>query len=213
MRSRLSPAANAYEVLVQVLKAVPIAFEYGGSDEVVDMGVFGGVIAGVISAAMYNRFHAVKLPDWLGFFGGKRFVPIATSFAMVIAGLILGLIWAPVQQAMDSFGHWAANLGGIGAFVYMTANCLLVAFGLHHILNSIAWFQIGSFMDAAGNVVHGDLTCFFAGDKTAGMFMTGFFPVMMFALPGAALAIIHTARPESRKEVASASSERHWSPS
>ena len=196
-------AVIAYQVLVHVLEAVPVAFSFIGEDAKINMGVIGGIVAGVVSAFLYERYHDIKLPDWLGFFSGKRFVPIVTSFAMVVVGLLFGVIWMPVQQALDLFGRWVVDLGGIGSMIYMTSNRLLIPFGLHHILNSIAWFQIGTFTDAAGNVVHGDLTRFFAGDKTAGMFITGFFPIMMFALPGAALAIIHTARPENRKNIAS----------
>ncbi len=137
------------------------------------------------------------------FFSGKRFVPIITSLSMVVLAVILGLIWGPIQNALDVFGRWIVGLGGIGAAIYTIGNRLLLPFGLHHILNSIAWFQIGSFTDATGKTVHGDLTRFFAGDKTAGLFMTGFFQIMMFALPGAALAIIHTAKPDKRKAIAS----------
>jgi len=196
-------AVIAYQVLANVLKAVPVAFSFVGEDAEINMGVIGGIIAGLVSAFLYARYHKIKLPDWLGFFSGKRFVPIVTSFAMVIVGLVLGVVWVPIQQGLDVFGRWVVDLGGIGSMIYLTSNRLLIPFGLHHILNSIAWFQIGSYTDAAGNVVHGDLTRFFAGDKTAGMFITGFFPIMMFALPGAALAIIHTAKPERRKDIAS----------
>jgi PTS system N-acetylglucosamine-specific IIC component len=122
---------------------------------------------------------------------------------MVVIALLLGLIWAPVQHGMDTFGNWVVGLGAVGSGIFGVGNRLLLPFGLHHILNSIAWFQIGSFTDATGKVVHGDLTRFFAGDKTAGMFMTGFFPIMMFALPALGLAIIHTAKPEKRKMIAS----------
>ncbi|REE91390.1 PTS system N-acetylglucosamine-specific IIB component (Glc family) /PTS system N-acetylglucosamine-specific IIC component (Glc family) [Paenibacillus taihuensis] len=197
-------AVLAYLVLTNVLAKVPLAFaDFVGKDAKLDMGVLGGIIAGMFAAFFYNRYHNIKLPDWLGFFSGKRFVPIITSLAMVIIGLIFGLIWGPVQNVLDDFGTWVVDLGGIGSAIFMTANRLLIPFGLHHILNSIAWFQIGSFTDAAGKVVHGDLTRFFAGDKTAGMFMTGFFPIMMFALPAGALAIIRSAHPEKRKAIAS----------
>ncbi|WP_271755294.1 PTS transporter subunit EIIC, partial [Cohnella sp. JJ-181] len=196
-------AVIAYQVLVNVLEAVPVAFAFVGEDAKINMGVIGGIIAGLVASSLYAKYHKIKLPDWLGFFSGKRFVPIVTSFAMVIVGLVLGVVWVPIQQGLDVFGRWVVDLGGLGSMIYLTSNRLLIPFGLHHILNSIAWFQIGSYTDAAGNVVHGDLTRFFAGDKTAGMFITGFFPIMMFALPGAALAIIHTAKPERRKDIAS----------
>jgi PTS system, N-acetylglucosamine-specific IIBC component len=197
-------AVIAYLVLTNVLSKIPTVFTgLVDKDTTLNMGVLGGIIAGLVASYFYNKYHDIKLPDWLGFFGGKRFVPIITSFAMVIVGLIFGLIWGPVQSWLDTFGRWIVDLGGVGAFIFMTANRLLIPFGLHHVINAIAWFQIGDYTDAAGNVVHGDLHRFFAGDPTAGMFMTGFFPIMMFALPAAAFAIIHTAKPEKRKLVSS----------
>lgn len=197
-------AAIGYEILLRVLAKVPTVFDnLMSKDAKLDMGVLGGILVGCIAAFLYKKYHNIKLPDWLGFFGGKRFVPMVTAFTMVVVGLIFGLIWGPVQSALDTFGNWIVSLGGIGSAFYMIANRLLVPFGLHHIINSIVWFQIGDFTDAVGKVIHGDLHRFFAGDKSAGMFMTGFFPIMMFALPAAAFAIIHAAKPERRKAVAS----------
>ncbi|MFD2615460.1 N-acetylglucosamine-specific PTS transporter subunit IIBC [Paenibacillus gansuensis] len=197
-------AVIAHLVLVNVLTKVPVAFaDFVGKDAKLNMGVLGGIIAGLIAAYFYKKYHKIQLPDWLGFFSGKRFVPIITSVVMVLVGLVFGLIWGPIQIGLDNFGNWVVGLGGIGSAIFMFANRLLIPFGLHHIINAIAWFQIGSFTDAAGNVVNGDLHRFFAGDKTAGMFMTGFFPIMMFALPAGAFAIIHTAKPEKRKAIAS----------
>ncbi|KWX86164.1 PTS sugar transporter, partial [Paenibacillus riograndensis] len=121
----------------------------------------------------------------------------------IVLSVLVGMIWSQIQDVISDFGTWVVGLGGVGAFIFGTANRLLIPFGLHHVINAIAWFQIGDFTNAAGEVVHGDLWRFFAGDKSAGMFMTGFFPIMMFALPGAALAFIHTAKPEKRKMVAS----------
>lgn len=197
-------AVIAYQVLITVQLKVPAVFStIVGDGQVLNMGVLGGIIAGLISAYLYKRFHNIKLPDWLGFFSGKRFVPIITSLVMVIVALLLGLVWGPVQNMLDAFGRWVVSFGGLGSFVFLTANRLLIPTGLHHVINSIAWFQIGDYTDAAGKVVHGDLTRFFAGDKSAGLFMTGFFPIMMFALPAGALAIIHSARKEKRKMIAS----------
>ncbi|MFY0544720.1 N-acetylglucosamine-specific PTS transporter subunit IIBC [Brevibacillus sp. H7] len=196
-------AVIAYQVLISVLAKVPAAMPFIPDDAKLNMGVLGGILAGGIAAYFYNKYHDIKLPDWLGFFGGKRFVPIATSIAMVIIALVIGIVWGPIQEVLHTFGNWVVGLGATGAALYSTFNRLLIPFGLHHVINAIAWFQIGDFTDAAGKVVHGDLHRFFAGDKSAGMFMTGFFPIMMFALPGAALAIIHTARPEKRAAIAS----------
>jgi PTS system N-acetylglucosamine-specific IIC component len=196
-------AAIAYEVLITVLDKVPVAFVNVETHTVLDMGVVGGIISGIISSYVFKRFHKVKLPDWLAFFSGKRSVPIITSLVMIIVAIILGLIWGRIQDGLDVFGNWIVGLGGIGAAIFGIANRLLIPFGLHHIINNIAWFQIGSFRDSSGHEVQGDLARFFAGDETAGLFMTGFYPIMMFALPAGALAIIHTAKPEKRKVVKS----------
>jgi N-acetylglucosamine PTS system EIICBA or EIICB component len=197
-------AVIGHIILMNVLSKVPTAFSTIMSpDAELNMGVLGGIIVGMISAFLYNKYHNIKLPDWLGFFGGKRFVPMITAITMVVLGIVFGIIWGPVQEVLDTFGRWIVGLGGIGSAIHILANRLIVPFGLHHIINSIVWFQIGDFTDAAGKVIHGDLYRFFAGDKTAGMFMTGFFPIMMFGLPAAALAIIHTAKKEKRQMVAS----------
>jgi PTS system N-acetylglucosamine-specific IIC component len=196
-------AVIAYQVLVSVLGKVPAAFAFIPDEAKLNMGVLGGILAGGVAAYFYNKYHDIKLPDWLGFFGGKRFVPIITSVSMVIIALLFGLIWGPIQEALDAMGRAIVGLGATGAGLFAFFNRLLIPFGLHHVINAIAWFQIGDFTDAAGKVVHGDLHRFFAGDKTAGMFMTGFYPIMMFALPAAALAIIHTAKPEKRQAIAS----------
>jgi PTS system N-acetylglucosamine-specific IIC component len=196
-------AVIAYMVLTTVLSKVPAAMPFISDDVKLNMGVIGGILAGGVAAYFYNRYHMIKLPDWLGFFGGKRFVPIITSLSMVVIGLFFGIIWGPIQAVLDSMGNWIVSLGAIGAGLFGFFNRLLIPFGLHHVLNAIAWFQIGEFTDATGKVVNGDLTRFFAGDPSAGMFMTGFFPIMMFALPAAALAIVHTAKPENRKWIGS----------
>jgi PTS system N-acetylglucosamine-specific IIC component len=196
-------AVIAYMVLTSVLAKVPAAFPFIADDVKLNMGVLGGILSGGVAAYFYRKYHDIKLPDWLGFFGGKRFVPIISSLVMVVVGLLFGLVWGPIQAALNTFGNVVVGLGAIGAGIFGFLNRLLIPFGLHHVLNAIAWFQIGEFTDAAGKVVHGDLHRFFAGDKTAGMFMTGFFPIMMFALPAAALAIIHTAKPERRTAISS----------
>lgn len=196
-------AVIAYKILGLVLLKAPAVFTFIPEDMVLNMGVIGGILAGGVGAFFYNKYHDIKVPDWLGFFGGKRFVPIVTSLAMIIISIPFAIIWAPVQQWLDVFGNWITDLDAIGSGLFMTANRLLIPFGLHHVINAIAWFQLGSFTDAAGAVWQGDIQRFFHGDPTAGLFMTGFFPIMMFALPGAALAFIHTAKPEKRKMVAS----------
>lgn len=196
-------ALVGYLILLAVLEKVPLQMPFIADDVKLNMGVLGGILVGLWSAYLYNKYHNIKMPDWLGFFAGKRFVPIITAASVMVLAVLIGMIWHPIQLAIADFGNWIVSLGGLGAFLFGTANRLLVPLGLHHVLNSIAWFQIGEFTNAAGEVVQGDLTRFFAGDKTAGMFMSGFFPIMMFAMPAAALAFIHTAKPAHRKLVGS----------
>lgn len=167
----------------------------------INMGVLAGIITGLIAGATYNRWADIKLPDFLSFFGGKRFVPIATGFFCLVLAAILGYVWPPVQNAIHAGGEWIVAEGAFGAGVFGFVNRLLIPTGLHQVLNTIAWFQIGEFTNAAGTVFHGDINRFYAGDGTAGMFMSGFFPIMMFGLPGAALAMYMAAPKERRPMV------------
>jgi PTS system N-acetylglucosamine-specific IIC component len=166
-------------------------------DKDINMGVLGGILTGIISGLLYNRFHDIKLPEWLGFFSGRRFVPIITSVTMVIIAGIAGFIWPPIQDAINGVGNWIIGLGALGAGIFGILNRLLIPLGLHHVLNSLFWFQFGTFQGKSG-----DIARFFAGDPTAGTYMTGFFPIMMFGLPGAALAMIAAAKKEKRKSIA-----------
>ena len=164
----------------------------------INMGVLAGIITGLVAGATYNRWSGIKLPDFLSFFGGKRFVPIATGFFCLILAAIFGYVWPPVQHAIHSGGEWIVSAGALGSGIFGFINRLLIPTGLHQVLNTIAWFQIGEFTNAAGAVFHGDINRFYAGDGTAGMFMSGFFPIMMFGLPGAALAM-YLAAPKARR--------------
>lgn len=177
--------AIGYLILTEGAKAI---------NESINMGVLGGIIAGIIAGLLYNRFHDIKLPDWLGFFGGRRFVPIITSLVMVILAFLAGYGWPPIQSAIDALGNWIIGLGAVGAGLFGFFNRLLIPLGLHHVLNNLFWFQFGEY---AGKT--GDIARFFAGDPTAGTYMTGFFPIMMFGLPAAAFAIIAAAKPERRR--------------
>ena len=167
----------------------------------INMGVLAGIIIGSVAGLLYNRYQAIQLPDYLAFFGGRRFVPIVTGLAAVVLGFAFGAIWPPIQHGIDSLGQWLIDAGELGLFVYGVLNRLLIVTGLHHVLNSLVWFVFGSFETASGAVVSGDLNRFFAGDPTAGRFMAGFFPVMMFGLPAAALAMYHAAPKGRRAQV------------
>ena len=164
----------------------------------INMGVLAGIITGLVGGAVYNRWSGIKLPDFLSFFGGKRFVPIATGFFCLVLAAIFGYVWPPVQNAIHAGGEWIVGAGALGSGIFGFINRLLIPTGLHQVLNTIAWFQIGEFTNAAGAVFHGDINRFYAGDGTAGMFMSGFFPIMMFGLPGAALAM-YLAAPKARR--------------
>ncbi|QPA33200.1 N-acetylglucosamine-specific PTS transporter subunit IIBC [Thermaerobacillus caldiproteolyticus] len=165
----------------------------------INMAVLGGILSGVVAGLLYNRYHNIKLPDWLGFFGGKRFVPIVTSLVMLVLALIFGYVWPPIQDGINAVGKWIIGAGALGVGIFGFLNRLLIPIGLHHVLNNLVWFVFGEF-----NGKTGDLGRFFAGDPSAGIFMAGFFPIMMFGLPAAALAMIAAAKKERRKEIAGA---------
>jgi len=184
---------------------VQAAIDAGGdapAQQLINYGVLGGIVIGLTAALLYQKYYRIKLPAYLAFFGGRRFVPIITAGAAVLIGVVGAFIYPAFDAAFTAVGDWVTGSAVIGGFVFGTLNRLLVPFGLHHLLNSMPWFQFGDFTNAAGNVVHGDIPRFLAGDPTAGMFQAGFFPIMMFALPAAALAFVHTAKPQNRKVIA-----------
>ena len=153
-----------------------------------------GILCGIAAGWLYNRYSTIKLASYLAFFGGRRFVPIAAGGAGLALAFVFGLGWPVVEAGMDALSRAIIASGEAGLFVYGVLNRLLIVTGLHHILNNVAWFIVGDFNGATG-----DLKRFFAGDPAAGVFMAGFFPVMMFGLPAACLAMYHTAAPERRR--------------
>ncbi len=155
-----------------------------------------GIVAGLVGGACYNRFSTARLPDYLAFFGGRRLVPIIAGVLGLAIGALLGPAYDWISGGIDVLSRGVVAAGGWGLFAFGVLNRLLIVTGLHHILNNIAYFVVGEY---AGKT--GDLTRFFAGDPSAGAFMSGFFPVMMFGLPAACLAMYHTAVPERRKAV------------
>lgn len=166
-----------------------------------DTGVLGGIIAGIIAASMFNRFYRIKLPEYLGFFAGKRFVPIISGLIAIFVGILLSFIWPPIGTAIQRFSEWAAYQNPAVAFgIYGVVERVLVPFGLHHIWNVPFQMQVGEYVNSAGQVFHGDIPRYMAGDPTAGM-LSGGFLFKMFGLPAAAIAIWHTARPENRVKV------------
>src|SRR5690606_31133933 len=203
--ARKSDGSTALAALVGFLVFQGVTAAMSGhilaEDEVVNFGVLGGIIIGLVAAILWQRYYRVKLPPYLAFFVARRFVPIITAFAAVIIGVVMSFLYRPFAAALSAFGEAVGNNEVIGGGLFGFVNRLLIPLGLHHIPNNFLWFQLGEYTPESGATVHGDLTRFFAGDPTAGAFMTGFFPIMMFALPAAALAIWHTARPAQRKVV------------
>ncbi|MFC4556197.1 PTS transporter subunit EIIC [Georgenia faecalis] len=179
----------------------PAGFACAAPTYTINYGVLGGITIGIVAALLYQRFYRIKLPTYLAFFGGRRFVPIITAATATLIAVLFALIYPAFDFVISGFGNWVTNPDNsiLGGFVFGTVNRLLIPFGLHHLLNSLPWFQFGSFTSDDGTVYQGDIARFLNGDPTAGIFMTGFFPIMMFALPAAALAIWHTAKPSRRK--------------
>lgn len=171
----------------------------------IDMGVLSGIIMGAVAGGLYNKFKGIQLPVYLAFFGGRRFVPIITGLTAIVLAFVLSYAWVPVDKWIAAFGNWITGSGNVGIFTYGVANRMLIPVGLHQIINSLVWFQFGDYTiikDGVEVVMHGDIWRFFAGDPAAGNFMTMFFPVIMFGLPGGAAAMVLAAKPERRKEVA-----------
>ena len=167
----------------------------------IQTGVFGGMFVGIVAAYIYKRFYKIQLPPYLGFFAGKRSVPIVTALAAIVLGVLLSFVWPPIQEKINAFSMWAAYSSPVVAgATYGFVERLLLPFGLHHIWNVPFFFEIGQYVNKAGELVTGDIPRFFAGDATAGILGGGFL-IKMFGLPAAALAIFHTAKPENRLKV------------
>lgn len=175
-------------------------------------GVFGGLIAGIIAAICYKKFYKTELPAFLGFFAGKRLVPIMTAIVAFLVGLAMPTIWQPIQEGLEKMSFLFNNTNtNVSTFVFGVIERALIPFGLHHIFYAPFWYQFGEYINKAGEVVNGDQTIWFAMLKDgirdfnstmymgAGKFLTGKFIIMMFGLPGAALAMYHEARPENKK--------------
>lgn len=170
-------------------------------------GVFGGIIIGALAAWCYNKFYNIQLPQFLGFFAGKRFVPIITSLVAIVTGIVLSFVWPPVQDGLNNLSNFllGKNLA-LTTFIFGIIERSLIPFGLHHIFYAPFWFEFGHYVNEAGNLVRGDQRIWMAQYQdgvpfTSGAFTTGKYPFMMFGLPAAAFAIYRQAKPERRKVV------------
>ena len=187
------PAASVADVSGRARELAVAAYK---AHELAKLSVPVGILSGLTAGALYNRFYNINLPSYLAFFGGRRFVPIASGVAGLLLAGAFGTQWQHLEQGMDALSRSVLHAGPLGLFAYGVLNRVLIVTGLHHIINNIAWFLLGDY-----HGVTGDLKRFFAGDPSAGAFMSGFFPVMMFGLPAACLAMYHSAVPERRRAV------------
>lgn len=165
------------------------------------LGVPGGILIGLLAAIIYHRCKEIKLPEYIQFFGGPRMVPLIMGLCTLVVSYVMIGIGPYLEKGMGIFSNWLLGLGGFGTFIYGIAHRLLVPSGLHHILNNFFWFQVGAYETSSGHIAHGDLPRYFAGDPSAGMYMAGLYPIMMFALPAIAFAIIGEAREDLKPKI------------
>ena len=193
----LSYFATANDAVAEAVKAAGLTGQVTVPPaKTVDPGVFGGIVIGITAALLWQRYHRTKLPQALAFFSGRRLVPMLAAVAAIVWAIVFGFVWPPIGDALNSMASWMYDNGEIGAGLYGVVNRLLIPFGLHHIINSFVWFQTPQCPTATGTTA-GDLNCFFNATEDHqkyGLFMTGFFPIMMFALPAAAFAMVHEAK-------------------
>ncbi|HEY5150951.1 MAG TPA: PTS transporter subunit EIIC [Mycobacterium sp.] len=198
-------AVVGYLVMQAVFKTMsPVVLagqlDKAGDQAQINYSVFGGIVVGLITAWLFDRYHTITLPPYLGFFGGRRFVPIAVSVVTLVVAFAMSYFYPIFDAGLTGLGKFIGGSGALGAFVYGFSNRMLIPVGLHHILNSYIWFLYGSYTKPdGGGVVTGELTRFYAGDPTAGHLTAGFYPILMFGLPAAALAMIHVANKKQRK--------------
>ncbi|WP_059014763.1 PTS transporter subunit EIIC [Mycobacterium sp. M26] len=197
-------AAVGYLVMQAVFKTMsPFVLagqlDKAGDQAQINYSVFGGIVIGLLTAWLFDRYHTIQLPSYLGFFGGRRFVPIIVSLTSLVVAFAMSYFYPIFDAGLTGLGKFIGGAGALGAFVYGFANRMLIPLGLHHILNSYVWFIYGSYPTPDGKVVTGELTRFAAGDPSAGLLTSGFYPILMFGLPAAALAMIHVANKKQRK--------------
>ena len=188
--------AAVFETMSPIVLAGEV--NQAGEQAMINYSVFAGIAVGLVTAWLFDKYHTIELPPYLGFFGGRRFVPIVVSLASLFMGFALSYVYPLFDAGLTSVGEFIGTAGPFGAFVYGFANRMLIPIGLHHIVNTYIWFIYGDYEGADGAVA-GELTRFAAGDPSAGLLTSGFYPILMFGLPGAALAMMHVAKPRQKK--------------
>jgi PTS system N-acetylglucosamine-specific IIC component len=186
------------EGVFATMSPIVLPAEGDGEPGVINYSVFAGIIVGLYTAYLFDRYHTIQLPPYLGFFGGRRFVPIVVALTSLFVGFGMSYFYPIFDAGLTGLGEFIGGAGAFGAFVYGFANRMLIPIGLHHIVNSYVWFLYGSYETENGDVVTGELTRFAQGDPTAGLLTSGFYPILMFGLPAAALAMIHMANKSQR---------------
>src|SRR6476469_2794327 len=198
-------AVVGYLVMEAVFKTMsPIVLagelDKAGEQAQINYSVFAGIVVGLVTAWLFDRYHTIKLPSYLGFFGGRRFVPIVVSVTCLFLAFAMSYFYPIFDAGLTALGEFIGGAGALGAFVYGFANRMLIPLGLHHIPNSYIWFLYGDYQPpGGGGALTGELTRFAAGDPTAGILTSGFYQILMFGLPAAALAMIHVANKKQRK--------------
>jgi PTS system glucose-specific IIC component len=198
-----SPELGSFnQQVADLLHILPDKVEITITQGLIDTGVFGGILVGMLTAFFFNKYYRIQLPPYLGFFAGKRFVPIVTAFGAIGLGVLLSFMWPPIGDGIAAFSNWAVHSNpDLAVFIYGFVERCLIPFGLHHIWNVPFYFEMGSYtVPGTGQVVHGDITRFIMGDPTAGILGGGYL-FKMWGLPAAALAIWHCAKPERRVQV------------
>jgi PTS system N-acetylglucosamine-specific IIC component len=189
------------EAVFKTMSPIVLAGEVdkSGDQAQINYSVFAGIVVGLVAAWLFDRYHTIQLPSYLGFFGGRRFVPIIVSLVCLFLAFAMSYFYPIFDAGLTGLGKFIGGSGAVGAFVYGFANRMLIPLGLHHIPNSYIWFLYGDYQPPDGAPVTGELTRFAAGDPSAGILTSGFYPILMFGLPAAALAMIHVANKRQRK--------------
>lgn len=167
----------------------------------IDMGIFGGIVSGAVASWTYNRFKDQELPQIFSFFAGERFPLTMVMIFQTVVAFLFGFIWPIIQTGLDAFAQTWVEMGALGVGLFMFLNRLLIPLGLHHVINSYVYFDLGTFTTGTGEVIHGEIPRFLSGDPTAGLFLAGFFVIMMFGVPGICLAIYNAAYKENKNRV------------
>ncbi|MDA1477966.1 PTS transporter subunit EIIC [Bacillus changyiensis] len=187
-KDRGIPALSGYLAIVMLKEGIHII------NPDIDMSVFGGVMAGLCAALIYNKFRHARLPSMFAFFGGEKFPITMIVLVMIPVAGLFSIIWPYAEAGIDTFSQTLVGLGAFGVFMFGFLNRFLLPFGLHHVMNTYVYFGLGRYETASGEVITGEITRFLAGDPTAGYFLGGFFMTMMFGVPAIALAIAKTAK-------------------